>query len=73
VPYSHFVDAVGIDEPVSWTIVDGEMPPGLALNPTTGDVTGTPLLAGEFSVTVEVGDSVGGVAQSEYRIRISAD
>lgn len=35
-----------------WTVSEGELPPGLSLNSSTGEITGTPTLAGTYSFTI---------------------
>jgi hypothetical protein len=40
-PYSQTIGHVGGTGTPTWTVIDGSLPSGLALNPTTGDVTGT--------------------------------
>jgi hypothetical protein len=55
-PYdSYFVPSGGYP-PYSFA-VDGMLPPGLILNPSTGELSGTPAMAGPFSVTPQVVDS----------------
>ncbi len=41
-------------EAIEWRIVDGQFPPGLALNSATGAISGVPTLAGTFTFTAEV-------------------
>jgi len=41
----------------SYAIVDGELPPGLALDGATGDIAGRPAHAGEFTFTVRSQDA----------------
>lgn len=45
--------------PVSFEIASGSLPPGLTLNPSTGEVCGTPTEPGSFSITVRATDSRG--------------
>jgi hypothetical protein len=49
--------------------VEGTLPTGLALNTTTGAVTGTPTIAGSFSLNVT--DSYGTSAESACAITIN--
>ena len=45
-----------------FAIVSGSLPPGLALNPATGAITGTPTTAGTYTVKFSVKDSSGTIA-----------
>lgn len=58
-PYSGSYDvAQGGTPPFTWAVVEGSLPPGLSLDPTTGAVTGTPTQAGgDYSWTIQVTDS----------------
>ena len=44
--------------PFSWTVTSGQLPPGLALNPSTGVVQGKPTKSGTYKFSVRVTDSV---------------
>lgn len=43
--------------PFTFTVTAGALPPGLSLNATSGQVTGTPTTAGSYSATFSVEDS----------------
>ncbi len=60
--------------PVSFAIAAGALPPGLTLNPSTGEVCGTPTYGGSYDVTVQATDSRGptvSTATRAYRIDIA--
>ncbi len=57
-PYSAQLVATGGTPPLVWTQTSGALPSGLALNPTTGAITGTITAApGNYPLAVEVADN----------------
>ncbi len=77
IAYSHFFPATGGVPPYTFTISAGVIPPGLALNAVTGEISGTPTVSGLFTFTVLVTDSyLGGppnTAEVECSILIAGD
>jgi hypothetical protein len=66
-PYSQFVVATGGTIPLTWSIVvpgTGTLPAGLNLNTTTGEIFGTPTVAGPSPFTVQVQDA-GGLSDTQ--------
>jgi len=57
VPYASTFTASG-DTP-TWAVTAGALAPGLALDPVTGGLTGTPTLRGTFSFTVRATNAAG--------------
>jgi kumamolisin len=53
--FSAALQAAGGSTPYTWSIASGALPPGLLLD-NTGTLSGTPLKAGFFNVTVQVQD-----------------
>lgn len=51
--------------PVTFAVVAGSLPPGLTLNPATGEICGTPTRGGNYAVTVRATDSRGGTPSSD--------
>src|SRR5439155_18692215 len=49
--------ASGGTAPYGWSVSSGALPAGMALNPATGDITGTPTAAGPSTFTVSVTDA----------------
>jgi len=69
VPYEDFFSVIGGVGPYVWTSF-GAPPPGLFVN-AIGSLTGTPLFAGTFNLSVRVTDSRGQTATRSYSITIS--
>jgi hypothetical protein len=55
--YSAGIEVTGGVAPLEWFRSSGVVPSGLSLNSTNGVLSGTPEIAGDFEVTVEVRDS----------------
>lgn len=58
-PYSYTYVATGGVLPLTWSILEGQLPPGLSLSPSTGTVSGIPTQAGNYMFTVRVTDARG--------------
>ncbi|SEA87163.1 gliding motility-associated C-terminal domain-containing protein [Pedobacter hartonius] len=54
--------------PYTYTAVT--MPPGLTLNPTTGEITGIPTLAGNFTFQVTLTDADGNTVSTDFTILV---
>ena len=70
--YTATLTASGGTPPYTWTILNGSLPAGLTLNPSTGVISGTPSTAGIFGFTVMVTDSNMNTASAALSITISA-
>jgi large repetitive protein len=55
-PYSLRLSAQGGSGTRTWSIASGELPPGLALNSASGEISGSPTAAGTFEFRVRVSD-----------------
>jgi len=56
-PYSAAVTNSGGVAPYTWKIASGQLPPGLALDSTSGAISGTPGQSGKYAFTAQVSDS----------------
>lgn len=52
--YAVTLELAGTCPDPEWSIVAGDLPPGLELHPTTGIISGTPTLTGESAFTVQM-------------------
>lgn len=58
--YSQSLQATGGVTPYTWSVAQGQLPAGLTLSTqsdSTGSISGTPILAGDTTFTVQVADS----------------
>lgn len=57
VAVNHTYSVSGGTAPYTWSISAGSLPTGLSLNASTGKLSGTPSVAGNYSFTVKAADS----------------
>ena len=70
--YTQTLTAVGgAPGPIIWSII-GALPPGIALDGTSGVLSGKPLQPGAQTFTVQAKDSAGSVAQTTLSINIKS-
>jgi polysaccharide export outer membrane protein len=62
VAYDSAIVASGGTGAYQFAVIGGALPAGLALNPSSGAISGTPTADGTFSFTVQVTDSAGAMA-----------
>lgn len=70
VTYSEQLTATGGTGNLTWAITDEVLPPGLSLNPDTGEIQGTPNEPGSYTFEVTVTDQTGATATQQYTITI---
>jgi|GEM_PF-4645900 len=69
-PYRALVWACGGTRPYNFSIISGNLPPGLSLDPNTGLITGTPTTDGTYSFVVRVEDSASPALFDEKQLTI---
>jgi len=69
--YSQTLAASGGIPPYTWSITSGSLPPGLALAPSTGAISGTPTTAGTESFVAQVADSAATPNKATASLEIS--
>ncbi len=55
--YSKTLQASGGTKPYAWTVVSGTLPQGMALDGSSGIISGTPLESGTFNFSIKLADS----------------
>jgi hypothetical protein len=73
-PFSSTLAATGGMTAYQWMLAAGTLPAGLALNPATGAITGTPTIAtgpAGTSLTVRVTDALGATADKLLTLTIN--
>ena len=70
VPYDATPSLSGGSGPYTWSVEDGSLPGGLTLDPSTGEVSGTPTTTGPFSFTLVATDGNGQTATQAEPVRI---
>jgi hypothetical protein len=56
--YNQTINVSGGIAPLTWGVIDGGLPPGLGLNASTGQISGTATQTGTFDFTVRVTDAI---------------
>jgi IPT/TIG domain/Putative Ig domain len=71
VSYSATLVASNGVPPYAWSVQSGQFPPGLSLQGSTGQISGTPSQTGAFSFSVQARDSAGQTASSNFNASIA--
>ncbi len=72
VAYSQTLTAIGGTLPYTWSLTVGSLPTGLTLTPSSGVISGTPIITGTFSFSITVTDGVTNTATKPFSIIINA-
>ncbi|MGZ4411063.1 MAG: Ig domain-containing protein [Gaiellaceae bacterium] len=59
-------------KPYAWSLASGTLPSGLAMNPATGAISGTPAAAGSFALKLSVADAEGRTASADLTLTVAA-
>lgn len=70
VPYNRTLTATGT-QPITWSVMPNSLPRGLSLNETTGQISGTPVVAGTFEFAVQARNAAGNSAVRWITITIN--
>jgi hypothetical protein len=70
--YNQTLQTNGGTWPYTYKVTSGALPAGLVLNPSSGQIGGTPTTKGTSSFTITVTDAVGGTAAQGYTVQINA-
>jgi hypothetical protein len=72
VPFALGLKSTGGRPGFTWSLLQGALPTGLALNPATGEITGTPAVAGVYPLKVQVTDTLGLTATADVPLKVAA-
>jgi hypothetical protein len=73
VEYRAFVAVSSLDVDLTWTVTTGDLPAGLNLDNSTGEITGTPSTTGSTTFTIQVTDSQAQSATQSFTVAIGDD
>jgi hypothetical protein len=65
-PYQFQLKALGGTPPYDWSVVAGNLPPGLNLQPATGQIFGVPEADGAFASRIGLADFAGGMRARDF-------
>ena len=68
--YATTLSSLGGTGTLTWAISVGVMPPGITLNTATGALSGTPTVAGAYSITARVTDSLAATTTKVFLLTV---
>lgn len=71
--YSHTAAFVGGSSPFTWSIESGFLPDGLTLNSSTGQISGTPSVAGVFAFKLRITDNLSNFDEVDVELEVFED
>ena len=69
--YAASLVAQGGVSPYTWSVASGDLPPGLTLQASTGQITGTPAQQGTFSFVARVRDASSATVERQLSVDVS--
>lgn len=69
-PYNQVFTVSNGLPPFTWSVINGALPPGLALNPNTGVISGTPTNSVTNTFRVQVEDFIGQTGEKDFTLPI---
>jgi Trypsin/Putative Ig domain len=70
--YDTTLEADGGTMPYTWAVTSGSLPDGLSLDPSTGEITGTPTSAGPSTFEVTATDNAGATTTATFDLDINS-
>lgn len=70
--YSRMIEATGDNGPLVWSRASGNLPDGFTLNPSTGQLSGTPTLAGTYTFAIQVANAFGQITSQSFSMIVNA-
>jgi hypothetical protein len=66
------ITASGGTSPYIYSISSGALPAGVSLNTSTGLITGTPTISGNYNFTVSVTDNIGATVPNSFSLNVNS-